>query len=138
MHDDLLPLAINPTEILLPENGYDANSVANYQLWHNALTSALTVAHSGIMSVDSAAVVLQCSVDTVRRIPMEELASYEGPGRGVLYRMEDIQHYLHRRKRHQKRRSGLGQPVNSRPDPKAGARNLAADALMELNIGVGA
>jgi len=41
-------------------------------------------------------------------------------------------------KRHQKRRSGLGQPVNFRPDPNAGSRNLAADALKSLNAGAGA
>jgi len=134
MHDEMLPLAIDPTEILFPDDG----DVSIYHPWQGALTSALTVAQSGILSVEDVAAVLRCSVDTVRRIPMDELASYDGPGRGVLYQMEDVQHYLHGRKRHQKRRSGLGQPVNFRPDPNAGSRNLAADALKSLNAGAGA
>ena len=94
------------------------------------------VAQSGILSVEDVAAVLRCSVDTVRRVPVDELPSYDGPGRGVLYHMDDVQAYLRRKKRQHRRGSGLGQAVSVRSVPKAGARNLAADALKGLSNGV--
>ncbi|MBU2983265.1 hypothetical protein KO498_15770 [Lentibacter algarum] len=84
MHDATLPLAINPTKILPPESNTDEDRASIYYPWFGALTSALSVAQSGILSVEGAAAVMRCSVDTVLRIPFDELASYDGPGRGAL------------------------------------------------------
>ncbi len=137
MHHNELPLVANPTDIAPQFNGTDADHVGVYDPMLSAMTSALMVAQSGILSVEDVAAVLRCSVDTVRRIPVEELSSYDGPGRGILYHMEEVQTYLRRQKRHQKRRSGLGQPASIRSIPKAGNRNLAADALEGLSNGVG-
>lgn len=135
MNDDNLPLAIDPTEVFSPNDDPDRDRVQPFHPWLGVLATAIAVAHSGILSVDDVAAVLRCSADTVRRISFNELASYQGPGRGVLYRMEDVQKYLHRRKRHQKRRSGMGHPTQFRPDPKAGTRNLAEDALKAIGQG---
>jgi hypothetical protein len=136
MHHDALPIASSPTDTPHQINVHDVDEVRVYDPILSAMTSALMVAQSGILSVEDVAAVLRCSVDTVRRVPVDELPSYDGPGRGILYRMEEVQGYLRRQKRHHKRRSGLGHPANARPVPKAGAHNLAADALKGLSNGV--
>lgn len=50
-----------------------------------------------ILTVDQVAKLLRCSVDTVRRIPREELPAYQGPGKWVLYLRADLIQYLRQR-----------------------------------------
>lgn len=133
--NDILPLAINPTEVPPYDTADSDGPVGFYDPALAAWTTALTIARSGILSIDEVAAMLRCSVDTVRRIPVDDLASYDGPGRGVLYLMDDVRSYLQHRKRRVKRRSGMSQPANFRPDPKAGAINPAARAAKALTAG---
>lgn len=133
--NDILPLAINPTEASSHDPTDNDGRVDVYDPALTALTTALTIARSGILSIEEVAAMLRCSIDTVRRIPVDDLASYDGPGRGVLYLMDDVRTYLQHRKRRIKRRSGLGQPANFRPDPNAGAINPAARAAKALTAG---
>ncbi len=43
-----------------------------------------------ILVIEDVARLLHCSVDTLRRVPKEELPVYRGPGRKHLYLREDI------------------------------------------------
>ena len=43
-----------------------------------------------ILVIEDVARLLHCSVDTLRRVPKEELPAYRGPGRKHLYLREDI------------------------------------------------
>ena len=43
-----------------------------------------------ILVIEEVARLLHCSVDTLRRVPKEELPAYRGPGRKHLYLREDI------------------------------------------------
>lgn len=96
-------------------------------------SNLLASIHAGILTIQQAAVLLSCGVDTLRRIPMEELPTYVGPGRGVIYLMDDIKHYLVTRKRSEKRGSGLGRSANRpRPQPPSEGRNQAEIALRNL------
>lgn len=96
-------------------------------------SNLLASIHAGILTIQQTAALLSCGVDTLRRIPMEELPTYVGPGRGVIYLMDDIKHYLVTRKRSEKRGSGLGRSANRpRPEPPSESRNQAEIALRNL------
>lgn len=47
-----------------------------------------------ILVIEEVAELLRCSVDTLRRIPKQDLPVYAGPGRKQLYLREDIIRYL--------------------------------------------
>lgn len=136
MNDKSLPLTVDLTELLPPDRRSNTEDGFGFDKKVGVFTSALIVAQSGVLSINDVAAVLRCSVDTVRRIPMDELASYDGPGRGILYKLEDVQDYLWKRKRHRRRGSGLGQPVPGRTIFYNDERNLAADALKDLDVEV--
>lgn len=96
----------------------------------NSESASTDVAQSGILTIDEVAGVLRCSVDRIRRIPLDELASYDGPGRCLLYLLEDVLNYIRQQKRIQRRGSGLGGPA---PSSEETCRpNLATAALEEL------
>lgn len=96
-------------------------------------SNLLASIHAGILTIQQTANLLSCSVDTLRRIPMDELPTYVGPGRGVIYMLDDIKGYLVSRKRPEKRGSGLGRNANRpRPQPPSEGRNQAEIALRNL------
>lgn len=96
-------------------------------------SNLLASIHAGILTIQQTAALLSCSVDTLRRIPMEELPTYVGPGRGVIYLMDDIKRYLVSRKRYEKRGSGLGRNANRpRPQSPSESPNQAEIALRNL------
>jgi hypothetical protein len=98
-----------------------------------AQSNLLASIHAGILTIQQTAVLLSCGVDTLRRIPIEELPTYVGPGRGVMYLMDDIKRYLVNRKRSEKRGSGLGRNSSRpRPQPPSESRNQAEIALRNL------
>ena len=140
---------ISPSLTLI-ETGSSYTSVnpehhADVEIWNGSsihrsnddlIRAVLISASSGILSLDDAAAVLRCSIDSLRRVPISELPTYEGPGRGVLYMLDDIQQYLRTRKRLQRRGSGLG--TNSkrpRPEPYTPVSNQAERALRSLGKG---
>ena len=43
-----------------------------------------------ILVIEDVACLLHCSIDTLRRVPKEELPVYRGPGRKHLYLRQDI------------------------------------------------
>lgn len=93
--------------------------------------------HAGILTIHQTAVLLSCGVDSLRRIPMEDLPTYLGPGRSIMYLMDDIKRYLAGRKREEKRGSGLGHSASRpRPQPHAESRNQAEIALRNLSKAV--
>lgn len=100
------------------------------------LRAAIISAASGILSLHDAAKLLNCSVDSLRRVPIEQLPTYAGPGRCVLYMLDDIRSYLRNQKRIERRGSGLG--INSnrpRPEPYRAVSNPADIALRNLGKG---
>ncbi len=50
-----------------------------------------------ILTVEEAARILRCTVDTLRRIPRDQLPVYRGPGRKNLYLREDLMQFLRAR-----------------------------------------
>jgi hypothetical protein len=46
------------------------------------------------LDINDVASILKCVVDTVRRIPKEDLAVYKGPGRSNLYLRESLVEYI--------------------------------------------
>ena len=115
------------TPWFIGETGHPPDAIAGSQ------SNLLASIHAGILTIQQTAALLSCSVDTLRRIPMEELPTYVGPGRGVIYLMDDIKRYLASRKRSEKRGSGLGRNANRpRPQPPSKSRNQAEIALRNL------
>ena len=51
-----------------------------------------------ILVTEDVARILHCAVDTVRRIPRDELPVYRGPGRYNLYLREDVIRYVRTRR----------------------------------------
>ena len=47
-----------------------------------------------VLDIRDAAKILRCSVDKVRRIPKEDLAVFDGPGRANLYLREHLIEYV--------------------------------------------
>ena len=56
------------------------------------------VADADILVTEDVASMLHCAVDTVRRIPRDELPVYRGPGRYNLYLREDLIRYVRTRR----------------------------------------
>ncbi len=56
------------------------------------------VADADILVTEDVARMLHCAVDTVRRIPRDELPVYRGPGRYNLYLREDLIRYVRTRR----------------------------------------
>ena len=109
------------------EAGHPPDAIDGFQ------SNLLASIHAGILTIQQTAALFSCSVDTLRRIPIEELPTYVGPGRGVIYLMDDIKRYLINRKRSEKRGSGLGRNTNRpRPQPPSESRNQAEIALRNL------
>lgn len=108
----------------------------NHSADETALTSAINalVAQStNILHAIQAAELLHCSIDTLRRIPIDELPTYEGVGRSVLYLRSDIEDYVRARKKVAKRGTGRGcLKERSAPTPFAEDQNPADIALKAL------
>ncbi len=51
-----------------------------------------------ILTVQEAARILRCRVDTLRRVPRDQLPVYRGPGRSNLYLREDLRQYVRSRR----------------------------------------
>lgn len=107
-----------------------------YSPAEDLIRAATISAASGVLSLHDAARLLHCSVDSLRRVPTEQLPTYAGPGRCVLYMLDDIRNYLRNQKRVERRGSGLG--INSkrpRPEPYRATSNPAEIALRNLGKG---
>ncbi len=48
------------------------------------------ISYLDVLTIEDVSTLLHCSIDTLRRIPKEELPVYRGPGRKHLYLREDI------------------------------------------------
>ena len=79
-----------------------------------------------ILDINDVASLLRCSVDTVRRIPREELPACEGPGRPKLYLREDILTYL------RGRRVGVPQSTNVPPSSQGPTKHDFNRVLHEV------
>ncbi len=51
-----------------------------------------------ILAIEEAACILRCTVDTLRRVPRDQLPVYRGPGRSNLYLREDLKQFLRSRR----------------------------------------
>ena len=51
-----------------------------------------------ILAIEEAACILRCTVDTLRRVPRDQLPVYRGPGRSNLYLREDLKQFVRRRR----------------------------------------
>jgi excisionase family DNA binding protein len=58
-----------------------------------------TRADEDILTVEGAAKLLHCTIDTVRRIPDGELRAHQGPGRHLLYLRDEVIEYVRRSSR---------------------------------------
>ena len=105
-----------------------------------ALTSAinaLAAQSATILHATQAAALLHCSIDTLRRIPIDELPIYEGVGRSALYLRSDIEDYVRGRKKVIKRGTGRGSLKGfSAPTPFVEDQNPADLALRAIKEGV--
>ncbi|WP_299164864.1 helix-turn-helix domain-containing protein [uncultured Tateyamaria sp.] len=95
--------------------------------------NALAVQSATILNAIQAAELLHCSIDTLRRVSIDELPTYDGVGRSALYLKEDIEKYVRGRKRYAKRGTGLGSMAErSKPSPFVSDHNPADIALLQL------
>ncbi len=62
------------------------------------LTSRSSPSDPEIFTIEEAARILRCTVDTLRRIPKDELPVYRGPGRSNLYLREDLKQFVRSRR----------------------------------------
>lgn len=53
---------------------------------------------SEILAIEEAACILRCTVDTLRRVPRDQLPVYRGPGRSNLYLREDLKQFVRSRR----------------------------------------
>lgn len=83
------------------------NTTSSVDQFTKAMTNALIIANSNILDIRQVAMVLRCSVDVVRRIPLDELPTYEGVGRYTLYYKSELDQFVRSRQRIVKRGSGL-------------------------------
>lgn len=101
-----------------------------------ALASAintLAAQSATILHIKQAAELLHCSIDTLRRIPIDELPTYEGVGRSVLYLRSDIEKYVIGRQNVAKRGTGRGcSKERSAPTPFVEDQNPADLALKAM------
>ena len=51
-----------------------------------------------ILAIEEAACILRCTVDTLRRVPRDQLPVYRGPGRSNLYLREDLKQFVRSRR----------------------------------------
>ena len=94
---------------------------------------ALVAPTTSILDANLAASLLHCSIDTLRRIPLEQLPTYEGVGRSVLYMKADIEDFVSKRKKHSRRGAGLGcLKERSLPTPLIEDQNPARLELLEM------
>lgn len=94
-----------------------------------ASASILDSLKPDVLTITQVASMLWCSADSVRRIPIDDLPVYDGPGRFNLYVRSDVLAYLKNRKRLRRRGSGLGGSVAPSVQPE---RNLADEALTKI------
>ena len=95
--------------------------------------NALAAQSATILHIKQAAELLHCSVDTLRRIPIDELPTYEGVGRSVLYLRSDIENYVIGRQNVAKRGTGRGcSKERSAPTPFVEDLNPADLALKAM------
>ena len=101
-----------------------------------ALTSAinaLAAQSATILHATQAAELLHCSIDTLRRIPIDELPTYEGVGRSAIYLRSDIEDYVRGRKKVAKRGAGRGcMKERLEPTPFVEGHNPADLALQAM------
>ena len=134
-----MPITTNPDEFIRQLSEAQQSSplpALPPQADDEALTTAinaLAAQSATILHIKQAAELLHCSVDTLRRIPIDELPTYEGVGRSVLYLRSDIESYVTGRKNVAKRGTGRGCPKErSAPTPFVVDQNPADLALKAM------
>jgi hypothetical protein len=109
-----MPITTNPDEFvrqLIQSQHHDTRSILADGADQAALTTAinaLAAQSATILHATQATELLHCSIDTLRRIPIDELPTYEGVGRAALYMRKDIEDYVRGRKKVAKRGTGRG------------------------------
>ncbi|MBF0622819.1 MAG: helix-turn-helix domain-containing protein [Magnetococcales bacterium] len=78
---------INSEPEVLMEKSTDGHSQAQHH-----------VVDQEILTIDEAAIILRCTVDTLRRIHKEDLPVYRGPGRCNLYLRDDLLAFIRSRR----------------------------------------
>lgn len=103
-------LLIPPTVVdnsLIDQRSSSTNRDQFLELFSEIMVSSLAISNSDVLDINQVAQILRCSVDTARRIPLDELPSYEGDGRHHLYFVDELKEYIRLRPRLKKRGSGL-------------------------------
>lgn len=89
------------------------------------------------LTVEEVAFLLRASVDTVRRIPRDQLAARVGPGKSLIYLREDLMAFLKRSRTSRRRQShGTNEPLKVAED-RANVVPFSIDAAIERIKGDG-
>lgn len=134
--EPLIPSTVIDSDIF-DEHHSSKNRDKSIELFAKLLANSMVIPNSGILDINQIAQILRCSVDTARRIPLEELPSYEGDGRQHLYFRDDIERYIRSRPRLNKRGTGLSSADKLvKHTPVENSNNPARRALSEFCGGV--
>lgn len=125
-----------PIDTVALENEYQNPSWLQLQEGFLEAISELILQSKTILNVNEAAEVLQCSTDTLQRIPVDALPSHDGVGRHILYFKSDLEQYVRSRRRVVKRGSGLSpSPAFIDHIPNTASSNPARAALNDFCVG---